>query len=367
MRILIIDNSSFATNGGRYFTNALNGIFIDEMIRLGNEVVYFQFCSSSSNNLCSFDLEEHGVTCIPLPYTKHKFLSYLHAFLKAVKQIKASNFVYLYYPNSFRYCAFLCLLLNRPYGLYIRGMNGLNTMLSYFFYKNAQTILTVSESFSLMVNRAIGEKVAHTIKPMIPFSDADVIIGREYFSKDCYRILYLGRLAADKGLAELVKAAKHLHDNGFSFKLTIVGNGEFSSCLSQKVMDMHLQDVITLEGPVFDNDVKANYYKQADLYVLPTYHEGFPRTLYEAMIFGTPIITTLVGGIPALMEDGVNCKRIEPRSVDSIVETLTFAMNNYEYMGRMAKNATQLVAKVVDHNRPTHAQDLYFRIKQFDK
>ena len=147
----------------------------------------------------------------------------------------------------------------------------------------------------------------------------------------------------------------------------MVGNGEFSPQLSQMVEDMCLQDFVSLEGPVYDNDKKADYYKKADLYILPTYHEGFPRTLYEAMIFGTPVITTFVGGIPALMKDGENSKRIEPRSVDSIVDKLAFAMDNYLEMGKMAICASALVSKIVDRDRLTHAQHLNKLLEQYVK
>ena len=164
-----------------------------------------------------------------------------------------------------------------------------------------------------------------------------------------------------------MQAACVLLEKGYKFKLHIVGNGDFFPQLSQMVVERCLGDHVSLDGPVYDNDKKADYYKNADLYVLPTYHEGFPRTLYEAMIFGAPVITTFVGGIPALMIDGKNCKRIEPRSVDSIVENLSYAMENYTEMGEMAKNASGLVARIVDRNRLTHAQHLNQILKEYGK
>ena len=358
MKIVIVDNSSISRKNGHHFTNALNGIFIKELIEIGVSLTYLQFESLSNNNISSFDLEDHGVICVSLSQKNSKIWSYLSAYLKAVKIIKASDFVYLYYPNTFKYIAFLCLLLRKPYGLYIRGMNGVNDKLSHYIYKHASTVFTVSDYFTNMVNQVTGKDIAHTIRPMIPYTDVDVVVGRKYVQREEFNILYLGRISAYKGLAVLMQASKQLHDKGYKFKLKVVGNGEFSPQLAQMVTDLDLQDFVSLEGPVYDNDKKADYYKKADLYVLPTYHEGFPRTLYEAMIFGTPIVTTFVGGIPALMQDGENCKRIEPRSVDSIVEGLTYAMDNYAEMGKMANNAYVLVAKIVNRNRMTHAQHL---------
>ena len=131
---------------------------------------------------------------------------------------------------------------------------------------------------------------------------------------------------------------------------------------------MELEDEVTFLGGIYDNNLKAEIYRKADLYVLPTYYnEGFPRTLYEAMIFGTPVLTTMVAGIAALMKDKNNCLRLEPRSVDSIVEALTFSFNHYDEMGKLAMNGAKMVAKIVDRNRPSHACQLFNIIDNYGK
>ena len=76
------------------------------------------------------------------------------------------------------------------------------------------------------------------------------------------------------------------------------------------------------------------------------------------MIFGVPIITTFVGGIPSLMQDGVNCVRIEPKSVESIVDKLQFVINNYEIYNEILPNAEILIRNVIRKERPTHAEEL---------
>ena len=108
-----------------------------------------------------------------------------------------------------------------------------------------------------------------------------------------------------------------------------------------------------------NEEKKKRYYMESDIYILPTYYrEGFPRTLYEAMIFGTPILTSFVSGIPSLMVDKFNCLKITERSVKSIEDGILFAINNYELMGTYANNATQTVLKVIDPKRLSHAQDV---------
>ena len=204
---------------------------------------------------------------------------------------------------------------------------------------------------------------------MLSYDDRDIIMGREYHGKDKHNLLFLCRIQRQKGIIELLEAIRRMKENGIEcFHLTVAGDGDYLEQAQKECKNMGLEDDVIFTGGIYDNKVKADLYKNADLYVLPTYYnEGFPRTLYEAMIFGTPVITTLVAGIPALMKGDENCKAVEPRSVESIVDALTYAMNNYEDMGRMAKNATEMVAKVVNHNRPTHARQLFDKIKDYGK
>lgn len=368
MKILVIDNASMVTTKfGHHCTNNLNGLFLSELLELGNDLSYIQFAVERADSISVYDLEEHGVKCVELKSKVYKLLRYILAVPKLSKAIRQTDFVYFYYPNSFRWTTFLCRMFRKRYGLYIRGMNGVDDGISLNIYKHAYTVFTVSDQFTNMVNAVTKKEMAHTIRPMIPYTDADVITARQYTSKKAYNILFLGRIAKDKGIEELLLATRKLLDNGYLFILHIVGNGEFINQAIRLVDDMDLKDCVRFEGPVYDDEKKANYYKNSDIYVLPTYHEGFPRTLYEAMIFGSPIVTTFVGGIPALMKDGENCKRIEPQSTDSIIEGLSYAMDHYAEMGRMASAASGLVARIVNRNRLTHAQHLNQILKEYGK
>ena len=366
MKILIIDNASVVSVNGLHYTNNLNGLFIEELVGLGHNLTYFQFFSETTNSINSFCLEEHKVRCNLVKPHGNKILRYLSAYYYAYRAVKKADFVYLYYPSTFRFVGFICSLINKPFGLYVRGMKGVEDRTSKALYKRAYTIFTVSDYFTNSINAYLGKEKTHTIRPMIPYNDYDVV-SRGYVKKHKYRILFLGRIDKEKGLVELVQAAKVLKSQGYNFVLKVVGDGHFMPELRKFIKERDVVDYIHLEGPVYDSNIKAEYYKQADIYILPTYHEGFPRTLYEAMIFGAPIITTFVGGISALMKDGYNCLQIEPRSIDSIVDKLSYAMENYDNMGIMAKNASALVSRIVDKGRPTHAYQLHEIINVYGK
>jgi len=358
MKILLFDNSSLTPKDGDYCCEPKTGLFAKELLNFGLDVTMFGQKVKAVDTVQTFKLNENGIKIASLNRRNNKIINYILLYLRAIPEIIKSDFVYIFYPNAFKFIAFLCILFCKKYGLYIRGENNLNDNASHFIYKKSFTVFTVLDSFTQFVNNIAKREVANTIRPMIPFTNNDMVRDRVYSLIDKFKLLYLGRIEFDKGIEELLSAVKILKDKNYLFTLTLVGNGGFLQKAKEITNKLEIGDIVNFIGAEFDVIKIRNYYINSDTYILPTYHEGFPRTLYEAMIFGTPIITTFVGGIPALMKDGYNCKEIKPKSTDSIVEGLEFAINNYSKMVQYARNGAITVAKVVDSKRPTHAQYL---------
>jgi glycosyltransferase involved in cell wall biosynthesis len=358
MKILLFDNSSLNIMDCDFSCEPKTGIFATELNGFGHEVTMFGQIVEADNTVLTYKLKEKGIRIAALKRRKNKIINYILLYLRTIPEIIKSDFIYIFYPNAFKYTAILCILFRKKYGLYIRCENNLEDYFSKKIYKKAFIIFTVSNFFTQMVNKISNRYVAHTIRPMIPYTDKDILWDRDYKEKEDYNILFLGRVAFDKGIEELLNAIKFLKEKNYKFHLTIVGNGEFMQRSYDLVDKLYIKEIVSFEGAVFDFKLIKDYYSQSDIYILPTYHEGFPRTLYEAMIFGTPIITTFVGGIPSVMKDGFNCKRIEPKSIESIVDGLEYAFSNYTEMIELARNGRNTVAKIVDSKRLTHVECL---------
>lgn len=368
MKILLIDNAGLISRGNRFYCVEGTGKFAAELVELGADVTMYGQKMVMDSSVSVFDIEARGIMTAGLWRKRNKIWNYLRLYLCAFKHIWRSDFVYIFYPNAFRLLAFVCSLFGKKYGLYVRGEIGLDDVTSLKIYRKASVVLTVSPKFTNMVNERARRQIAETIRPMLTYDDGDIVKDRAYKGKKRFELLLLCRLQREKGIIELLNALLKLKNSGVDMiHLTVAGDGDFMTQSQEECNKLGLKDDVVFLGGVYDNDIKAELYKKADLYILPTYNEGFPRTLYEAMIFGVPVITTFVGGIPALMKNKENCLRIEPRSVDSIADALIYAINNYDEMGVMAKNATELVATVVDHNRPSHARQLYQKIEQYGK
>ncbi|WP_286845573.1 MULTISPECIES: glycosyltransferase family 4 protein [unclassified Proteiniphilum] len=358
MKILLLDNSSLTPVNDDYCIDAKTGIFAKELQSLGNEITMYGQKVIAENTSHTYQLLKNRMKVVGLKRKKNKLLNYILLYLRIIPLIIKQNFVYIFYPSSYKFVAMLCWIFRKKYGIYIRGEQGIKDKSSHWIYKNAFVVFTVTDGFTNFVSNVTGKHNAYTIRPMIPFTDRDVVTNREYRKGDIFKILYLGRVEADKGMVELIQAASKLREKEYNYELTIVGNGGFMPDIRALIRELNLDESVRLIGGVDDSDRIAEYYKTSDVYILPTYHEGFPRTLYEAMIFGTPIITTFVGGIPGIMKDGYNCKEIKPKSVDSIIEGLKFALMHYNLMIEYSKNATNTVFSILDPQRPSHAEHL---------
>ena len=140
-------------------------------------------------------------------------------------------------------------------------------------------------------------------------------------------MLYTGRIDPAKGLFELVNAVKELIVRGYNIRFNIVGwedgkNQPVEKALLNKAFELGIEENFIFHGRKTVGEELNHFYRMADIYVIPSYHEGFPRTIWEAMANSLPVVATNVGGIPAYLQDGENALLIQPFSVDSIVKAV---------------------------------------------
>lgn len=359
MKILLINNSAFSNHSNSFFCEPKTGNFACELKLLGHDIVMYGQAIEASENIHSFAPQAHGIRTYVYLRKNNKILNYLSLYIKAIPQVLKADFVYIYYPNSFKYISLFCWFFKKPYGIYVRGEKGLTSTLSKLIYKKANVCFTVTDSFTQTIKKLSDNDRVYTIRPMIDLTIKDIFLDRNYQkTPSSFKLLYLGRVEKDKGIKELIQAVKIIKDRGYTFSLTIVGDGSFMSELKQIIESLHLTAHVILEGAVMDSERIRQYYINSDLYILPTYHEGFPRTLYESMTYGTPIITTFVGGISSVMKNDFNCVEIKPRSVDSIVNNLTDAFESYSKYVKYATRAFNTVKPFLDPRKPSHAAHL---------
>lgn len=116
--------------------------------------------------------------------------------------------------------------------------------------------------------------------------------------------IFVGSLIATKGCNELLSAFILAKQKCPEMELDIVGEGPMKSILAEKIHQHGLADCVRLRGSVPLPKV-AEYIRQANVLVLPSYREGVPNVLLESFASGTPVISTKVGGIPEVVNSDV--------------------------------------------------------------
>jgi colanic acid/amylovoran biosynthesis glycosyltransferase len=151
------------------------------------------------------------------------------------------------------------------------------------------------------------------------------------------RLVSVGRLAEQKGQLLLVEAAARLRDRCPDFELVIVGDGALRDELERAIDRLDLRDCVRITG-FLDNQGVRRELEAARALVLPSFAEGLPVVIMEAMALGRPVIATFIAGIPELVEPGrsgwlVPAGAVEPL-VDAMAEALAADPAELDRMGR---------------------------------
>lgn len=138
---------------------------------------------------------------------------------------------------------------------------------------------------------------------------------------DGKRLLFVGRLAGVKGVPVLLDAVQALMDKHPGMSLTLIGDGPERSDLENRAARMGLSAVVHFAGYKSQTEV-ADALSRADLFVLPSFAEGVPVVLMEAMAAAVPVVTTHVAGIPELVEHGTHGILTHPGDAASLATAI---------------------------------------------
>ena len=142
-------------------------------------------------------------------------------------------------------------------------------------------------------------------------------------SADHWRIACLGRLGQRKGTFDLLRAFAGLDRNP---ELCLPGDGEIDRARSL-AQELGVDSRVDFPGWI-GPEKRAEILASTHVFALPSYAEGLPMALLEAMSYGLPVVSTPVGGIPTLIEDGANGILVAPGDIDALAQSLKQLMDN---------------------------------------
>ncbi|MDJ0648921.1 MAG: glycosyltransferase family 4 protein [Xenococcaceae cyanobacterium MO_188.B19] len=131
------------------------------------------------------------------------------------------------------------------------------------------------------------------------------------------RLLYVGRLAATKGLPILLESIAKLRISHPDLILTVVGDGSDRKFLETMTKELDIEQNVKFVGYQSQTMVRQ-YMQQTDLFVLPSFAEGIPVVLMEALAAGVPVVTTQIAGISELVENGISGYLVPPGDMNSL-------------------------------------------------
>lgn len=178
--------------------------------------------------------------------------------------------------------------------------------------------------------------------------DPELYVPRPFRSSPApFEILFVGRLAPVKGPHILIAALDRLIRDGRSVRIRVVGDGQERAQLERSVTGRGLGAHVVFEG--WQNADRVHwFYQQADIFALPSFAEGIPVVLMEAMAMEIPCVTTRITGIPELIRDGVDGLLVTPSSEEELAAAIGRLMDDPGLRERLGKSARRRILEEYD-------------------
>ena len=249
--------------------------------------------------------------------------------------------------------AVICFLFRKPVFLHTHGaefhqfyknLNEYSRKIVSLVFRQCHYIIVLSNKLKVYYVKELGlidQRVVVLYNPVVlPASFPD----RYGHTKTTF--LFIGRIGYRKGAFDLIKAFKKLtKEERKQAEIILAGDGEteYAEILIKR---LYLTDKVKLMGWI-DKEKRDKLLAKSDVFILPSYNEGMPMALLEAMGWGLPVITTPVGGIPDFVFSNKNGLLICPGNIDQIKETMKTLIRDKGLRTKLG-NAARITVKRFD-------------------
>ncbi|MDL2121688.1 MAG: glycosyltransferase [Deltaproteobacteria bacterium] len=193
--------------------------------------------------------------------------------------------------------------------------------------KNADKIIANAENLAEDINAHAGCRICDVVyrgvnvekfKPLNNKMDARKFLGIDENNRV---MLFVGGLSKDKGIYDLLTAFKITLSRFTRARLYLIGQNFLGTDINQLIKDENLNGKVYYMGSKFHAELPL-WYNACDFLVLPSYTEGMPNVVFEAMACAKPVVVTSVGGIPEVVKHNVTGLLVEPGEVDKLAEAM---------------------------------------------
>lgn len=180
------------------------------------------------------------------------------------------------------------------------------------------------------------EEYYHVSNVRVLYNPCPSVNRAPYSDREKY-ILFAGTVSQRKGNQDLVAAFARIASKYPDWKIRIAGNGDIEGGIKQ-AKELGVSNQIEYLGWI-SGTAKDVLFRRAAVYCLPSYAEGFPMSVLDAWAYGTPVITTPVGGIPDVAKDGINMMLFEPGDISTLSEKIDELLSDSALREKMAKGS----------------------------
>jgi glycosyltransferase involved in cell wall biosynthesis len=161
-------------------------------------------------------------------------------------------------------------------------------------------------------------------------------------STDGKSLLYIGRFVHNNGIQDLLTALPGILDEHPDTKVHLVGSGPLDREVRERIQSAGLSDSVTVYDYVEDI---TEMYNIASVFCRPSYTEGLPLTMLEAMASGVPPVITGIAGVPEVVTDHKNGVLLEPGAPDEIEQKIIRLFNDPSFQERLSRNAREYIVE----------------------
>ena len=267
-----------------------------------------------------------------------------------------------------------------PLAPYFKNSDSLKGKLVYMIvsdYKKGAEMIPVNNLRNLLVKNYVlhnDKKFKESLKnSLLIVNSSEIYNDHKYLSKSIFelrtttllkkdffkrknqnlenpiKILFTGRIVLQKGLINIIDCLNYSEKEGINLELHIVGwedleNKPFETYLKTYATKLNLKSQIIFHGLKSVGEELNAMYRMADIYVLPSHHEGFPRTIWEAMANSLPVISTTVGSIPKYVKNYEEAILVPAKNSKSLYKAIKLIISDNSLRSKLVKNSLNLVS-----------------------
>lgn len=354
-------------SGAKYYLPGYLAVFLDALAREVNHLTLFLHEEDCNNRDADTPLREKNIAWVnlgkktPAWYRSFFFRSVIRPIIADLEKvdillIRCPSPLAPYFNKIVKQKTRLAYFVVGDYGegaSHWKANTLRHLLIKYYLRWNDAALKNAVDGQLVFVNSAILYETYKQKSSNIHLVRTTTLSASDFWEKTQFeintpvKIAYIGRFDMQKGLMELVKAVSILINKGIQVELHMTGwdassENKVEKALKTYAIHLGVNSCLFWNGKKRVGDELNQMYRDADLYLLPSYQEGFPRTIWEAMANSCPVIATRVGSIPDYLEHEHHALLIDPKNVSGIVNGVIRIIKDGDLRRILIRNGYEL-------------------------